>query len=371
MPLPLERKTEVVIKLERLRKKMSERKIDAARLSSIASTAWITAGARLYVDESTDRAASSILITEDRAFIVTNTIEVTRLEQEEELGDFGFEFLVKPWYAETDAAASVLANKQVGLEGTSGTNTIDISADLRHLRSVLQEEEVLRLRRVSALAAEAMYEAIQAVHPGMSEYEVAAKLAEAARERGGSAVVNLIASDERIYRFRHPLPTDKRIEHYAMLVLCLRKEGLVPSITRLVYFGSLPEDLHTRALAAARVDAKMILGTKPGRTMGSMFELARHAYQTEGYPEAIEEHHQGGSMGYNSREIIALPGDTTPIERYQAFAWNPSVRGVKSEDTILLGQHGPEVLTQQIAWPTWDITIDGKIIARPAILERN
>ena len=371
MPLSLARKTEVALKLERLRTKMSERHIDVARLTSIASTSWITAGARLYVDESTDLAASSVAITEDRAYIVTNSIEAPRLEHEEELGDLGFEFLLKPWYADTDAASPLIAGKQVGLEGSCDPNTIDINTDLRSLRSVLQEGEILRLRRVSALAAEAMYEAIQAVRPGMSEYEVAAKLAEASRERGGTAVVNLIASDDRIYRYRHPLPTDKTIERYAMLVLGLRKEGLVPSITRLVYFGSLPDDLHARALAIARVDARMILGTQPGRTLGDMFELARQAYQQEGFPEAIEEHHQGGSMAYHSRESIALPGNTTPIERNQAFAWNPSIRGVKSEDTILVGNHDPEVLTQQIAWPSWDIPIDGKTIARPAILEGN
>jgi Xaa-Pro aminopeptidase len=370
MSLSLARKTEVAIKLARLRTKMNERRIDAVKLTSIASTAWITAGARLYVDESTDLAASSVFITQDQAFIVTDSIEAPRLQREEELGDLGFEFLVKPWYKDSDGTSSLLANKHVGLEGTGGTDTVDISTDLRQLRSVLQEEEIIRLRRVSALAAEAMYEAIQTVHPGMSEHEVAAKLAQAARERGGTAVVNLIASDERIYQYRHPLPTEKPIERYAMLVLCLRKEGLIPSITRLVYFGSLPADLHARALAVARVDAKMILGTQPGRTLGHMFELARHAYQEEGFPEAIEEHHQGGSMAYRAREIIAHPHDTTPIERNQAFAWNPSVRGVKSEDTILVGNHGPEILTQQIAWPSWDITIEGKTLARPAILER-
>jgi Xaa-Pro aminopeptidase len=370
MSLALERKTEVTIKLARLRKQMGTHHIDAVRLTTVASTSWITAGARLYVDESTDLAASSVVITQDQAYIVTDNIEVTRLEQEEELGDLGFKFLVKPWYSDVDAASSVVAGKQVGIEGGGGTNTIDFSTQLRHLRSVLQEEEIIRLRRVSALAAEAMYEAIQAVRPGMSEYEVAAKLAEAARERGGTAVVNLSASDESIYRYRHPLPTDKQIEHYAMLVLCLRKEGLIPSITRLVYFGSLPEDLHTRAVAVARVDAKMILGTQPGRTLGDLFALTRQAYEAEGFPEAIEEHHQGGSMAYRTREVIAHPHDTTPIELHQAFAWNPSIRGVKSEDTILVGKHGPEVLTQQIAWPAWDITIDGKTIARPAILER-
>lgn len=370
MSLPLERKTEVTIKLARLRKKMEELHIDAVRLTTIASTSWITAGARLYVDESSDLAAASAFITQEHAYIVTDTIEITRLEHEEELGELGFEFLVKPWYSDKDPASSLQAGKRIGTEGSGGPDTIDISAELRHLRSVLQEEEIVRLRRVSALAAEAMYEAIQAVRPGMSEYEVAAKLAQAARERGGTAVVNLIASDERIYRYRHPLPTEKQIERYAMLVLCLRKEGLIPSITRLVYFGSLPEDLHIRAVATARVDAKMILGTRPGRTIGDLFELTRRAYQEEGFPEAIEEHHQGGSMAYRTREVIAHPHDPTLIELHQAFAWNPSIRGVKSEDTILVAEHGPEVLTQQIAWPSWDITIDGKTIARPAILER-
>ncbi len=368
MPVPIERKTEVDAKLLRLRRRMAERHIDAVRLTTIASAAWITAGAGLYVNESTDLAASSILVTEDRAYVVTDSIEAPRLQREEELGELGFEFLLKPWYADGDPAASLIAGKQIGLEGAG--DGIDFSAELRHLRTTLLDEEIIRLRRVSALAAEAMYQAIQAVRPGMSEYEVAAKLAEAARERGGTAVVNLIASDERIYQYRHPLPTDKPVERYAMLVLSLRKEGLVPSITRLVHFGPQSEDLRKRALALARVDARMILGTQPGHTLGAMFELARRAYREEGYPEAIEEHHQGGSMAYQSREVIAHPGDQTPIERNQAFAWNPSIRGVKSEDTILVGLHGPEILTRLINWPEWNIEIDGKTIARPAILER-
>ena len=69
------------------------------------------------------------------------------------------------------------------------------------------------------------------------------------------------------------------------------------------------------------------------------------------------------------RERIAYPDDPTPIELNQAFAWNPSVRGVKSEDTILLGADGPEVLTEIVGWPVWKITVNGESIARPAILE--
>jgi len=106
-----------------------------------------------------------------------------------------------------------------------------------------------------------------------------------------------------------------------------------------------------------------------GLTMGEMFDLAKTAYTDLGYPEAIDEHHQGGSIAYGTREVVAMPSNTTPITIDQCFAWNPSVRGVKSEDTTLLTEQGHEVLTAIPNWPTWDVTIDGVTLARPAILE--
>jgi sulfur transfer complex TusBCD TusB component (DsrH family) len=51
------------------------------------------------------------------------------------------------------------------------------------------------------------------------------------------------------------------------------------------------------------------------------------------------------------------------------FAWNPSIRGVKSEDSILLTEDGVEILTAMEGFPTLSISIDGQPIARPAILE--
>jgi len=182
-------------------------------------------------------------------------------------------------------------------------------------------------------------------------------------------VVVLVASDERIANYRHPLPTDKPIERYAMLVLCFRKDGLVISLTRLVHFGRLPSDLQRKAEACARVDARLILGTRAGRTLSDLFAIARDAYADEGYPEAIDEHHQGGSAGYAVREVIARPDAHTPIAVNQMFAWNPSIRGVKSEDSILLTENGVEILTAMEGFPTLSVSIDGQAIARPAILE--
>jgi antitoxin VapB len=154
-----------------------------------------------------------------------------------------------------------------------------------------------------------------------------------------------------------------------MLVLCFRHQGLVSALTRMVYFGEAPEALRQLAEAAARVDAQAIAGTRPGRTLGELYEILRRAYAREGAPDAIEQHHQGGTIAYLGRETLARPGALERIEEGQAFAWNPSIRGAKSEDTMLLTAHGPEIITAMADWPTFTCVTDAGAIARPAVLE--
>ena len=155
-----------------------------------------------------------------------------------------------------------------------------------------------------------------------------------------------------------------------MLVLCSRVGGLIAAVTRLVHFGVPSADVEERLRAVAEVDARLILSTRAGRTLGDQFALAERAYAEVGHPEAIGEHHQGGSIGYLSREVLARPHDPTLMAANQAFAWNPSLSGVKSEDTILLSPSGPEVLTNWPEWPSVSCTFEGHSLNRPAILVR-
>lgn len=362
-----ERKTEVQAKLSRLREQMAAQHLDAAHLTTTASTAWITAGAATYVNESTDIAASSALVTHNHAYILTTTVEEPRLLHEEHLHDLGFEVLAEPWYATGKCLSQITGSGRVGHEYPQESDN-SISRTLMELRANLQPTEVLRFRDVCADAAAAIDETVRAIRPGETEHAIAARLAAATRARGGSDVVNLIASDNRIYHYRHPLPTSRQVERYAMAVLCFRRSGLIASVTRLIHFGPLPDDLSAKAKALANVDARIIAGTQHGRTLGDLFALARAAYADAGYPDAIEEHHQGGLAGYLTREEIATPTCTTQIAVNQAFAWNPSIRGVKSEDTIVLTANGPEILTAPKDWPVWNIEVDGKTITRPAVL---
>lgn len=364
------RRAEVAGKLAQVRKLLLRRNVDAMYLTSTASTAWLTAGAATYVDESVDAAACALLVTPEQAIVLTDGIEEPRLRAEERLDALGFTFVVEPWHSRGYALRRHVAGLLVGVETpTSLRGAIDLSADLVTLRSRLTLDEQERLREGGRRAADAMWEAAHAVTPGMTEYEAAALLAAASRKRGGTATVTLVGSDERIFHYRHSLPTAKAIERYVMLILCFRFQGLVTALTRSVYFGETPDALRHLATVVARIDAQVIAGTRPGRTLGDMFSEFQQAYAREGVGGAIEEHHQGGTIAYLGRETLARPGSLTCIETGQAFAWNPSVFGAKSEDTMLLTEHGPAIITAMDGWPTLAVETEAGIIARPAILE--
>lgn len=362
------RRDEAQAKLAQLRALMASRELDAILLEQTPNVAWLTAGVETAINIAADRGPLALLVTPERACVVTDGIEAPRLEVEEGLVDLGFELVVEPWYRRGAFIADARARGRVGSDDERDPSTV--VSDIQRLRATLHPSEVGRLRHACLLAADVLREVVAQVTPGMTEHAIAGMLDGASRARGSVAVVTLVGSDERIAAYRHPLPTGKAIERYVMLVLCLRWHGLVAATTRLIHFGALPDNLAARARAVAAVDARMIQGTQAGRTLAEQWELAAQSYRDVGYPEAIEEHHQGGSIGYLTRERLATPDDTTPMELSQAFAWNPSVRGVKSEDTILLAPDGPEVLTTMPEWPTWDVTLDGQRWQRPAILIR-
>ena len=215
-----------------------------------------------------------------------------------------------------------------------------------------------------------MWEATRGVAPGMMEHAAAALLAAASRARGGTATVTLIGSDERITSYRHPLPTAKVIEREVMLVLCFRYHGLVSALTRTVRFAKATVAQRQLSEAVARIDATIIAETQAGRTLGELYEKLREVYASEGAPEAIEQHHQGGTIAYLARETLACPGELACVEVGQAFAWNPSLPGAKSEDTMLLTDRGPEIITAMPDWPMLRIPTAHGIIDRPAVLQR-
>jgi len=359
--------TEIATKLGQVRNLMAERQLDGILLQRTSSFAWITNGASSYVNIASSTGAASVLVTADAHYIITNVIEAPRLEEEEELVAQGFQFLVGPWHEPHAATQALLGRLRLGTD-VDHPGATDVSADLARLRLSLTPAEVAGFRTLGAACARAMNDAIRQVTPGMTELEIAGLLSQATYAAGAVPIVVLIATDERIFRYRHPLPTAKRMARYAMLVLCGRQRGLVASITRLVHFGPLPEELRRKQDACARVDATCISRTRPGARLGDIFWAAAEAYAEVGFPNEWQRHHQGGPAGYEPREVIATPDAAHAVHVGQVYAWNPSITGVKSEDTILVGEQDNEVLTAIEDWPMLTAEVRDRHMQRPAIL---
>lgn len=356
-------------KQKRIQTMLKERQLDALLLQRVGSFAWATCGASSYVNTAATDGASSLLITPSGRYVIANNIEACRLEQEEKLVHQGWQFRIAPWHGANTAIAELTRGLKLGADGAY-PGASNLAPEISRLRANLTPEEGERFRALGRLCADAMEQAIRAARPGQTEYAIAAWLGRETQARGVQPIVNLIATDERIFKFRHPLPTDKKLERYAMLVLCGRKEGLVCSITRLVHFGRLPDDVRRKAKACARVDATFIAGTRPGETLGKIFLSAAAMYAEAGFADEWQQHHQGGPTGYEPREFLATPNSVDVVSLGQAYAWNPSIAGAKSEDTILVGADTNEVMTTTAELPTWSVALaDGKTIPRPAILE--
>ena len=360
--------TEFERKQSTLQALLAQRQLGALWLRRVSSFAWATCGAASYVNTATTDGAASLLITPSGRYVITNNIEATRLRQEEQLEEQGWELRVAPWHAADDAVAELTRGLGLGCDGAC-PGAVDLSAEMARVRANLLPEEGERFRALGRLCAEAMDVAIRAVRPGQTEQEIAALLAYETQRRSVQPIVNLIATDERIFQFRHPLPAGKKLERYAMLILCGRRRGLVCSITRLVHFGKLPDEVRRKMEATAQVDATFVATTRPGQTLGQVLARAIKAYAETGFADEWQLHHQGGPASYEPREWVATPGMTDVVSVGQAYAWNPSITGVKSEDTILVGEDSNEVLTTIANWPTLPVMVDGQTILRPAVLE--
>lgn len=359
---------ELETKITRIRSLLEEQHLGALLLKRVSSFAWATCGAASYVNTAVTFGEASLLITPTRRYVLTNTIEAPRIEMEEGLAAQGWELIVLPWYEPPTVLSSIVGDGAIGAD-VSMPGVVDLTSQVAHLRATLTPEENTRFRTLGRLCSESMDRSIREIKPGMTEFEIAARLAQTTQSLGVQPIVNLIATDERIFHFRHPLPTAKKMDRYAMLVLCGRQSGLICSITRLVHFGRLTDELAVKSKAVAQIDATMIQETRPGKPLAQIFAKTQVGYREAGFDGEWKLHHQGGPAGYEAREYTVTPTSTEQVLKGQAYAWNPSITGAKSEDTILVGETENEIITNIDTWPMIHVTIGDNKIARPAILE--
>lgn len=358
------------VKLKRIYQVLEQEKLYACYLKRQDNFAWLTCGGINYVSVG-DMGNCGLLITRDKRYAITNNIEGPRMREEERLEEMGFELLEGIWHDsgfEQAQIENICKGQPVGYDyGSMGT---DISSLIQKQRFSLTPEEIKRYLEGGKKASRLIEETAASIRPGNTEWCVTAKMAEKAREEGLEIVSLFCGSDERISSYRHAIATKKEIRDRVQLGGNVRYKGLVLCCTRYVNFVPVSRELKKQYLDNVRIDCTMIENSIPGKSLQVPFLAGKHTYEELGYKEEFNKHHQGGPIGYVPRDYRVDFSHRDIIAENQAFCWNPSITGTKSEDTIIATSDGPVFVTGPFLFPTVELEVNGRRYVRPDILEK-
>lgn len=335
--------------LERIRYWLKEQGYDGIILSRRDNYTWITKGNINHVVQNSEVGIAALFIRENTVDIIADSSDSARIAKEQ--NSLAGNSILVPWYESMDEfLADYLKNRNV-VSDTGVAGTTNVQKELVTLRMQLTEEDVKNYQTFGAQCASIVEQVCKEAKPGQTEYEIANRLRILCIEKRISPNCVLIGSDDRIFKYRHPMPTDKKIEKSLMCVLGGEKKGLNVSMTRMVYFAPVPKELQEKYEKLRYIFASMQRVMKEGMPYLEYFEKIVKLYEEVGYKEEWKLHHQGGPTGYGCREFVVQPSNKDCIHAGQAYAWNPTITGTKCEETTFLGKDGLLTFTRTKEWP--------------------
>jgi antitoxin VapB len=347
----------------------AERTVRALRLSLHArplllttpgSVNWRSGGLSDPVDLTASSDPVWTLDCDAGCALITNVIEVPRIEHDFKVREFGWDVLSVPWFdaaAPLEAACSYASVRPEELLSDTDAFGENVRDQLVAARLALSEPERDELRELGSLVGEALSAGIDAWRPGVStDFDTAAAIDDVLESRGAKAVCLIVGGDERLRLFRHPLSTGAVISDAIMAVVVARRAGLHVAATR-IYARRADDEIVTLMKVLGSVNDEVLEASRPGGTWGESLIALSAAYDAVGQPGAWREHFQGGPIGFEQREFELAPTQEDspfwhlPRAAHTAVAWNPSLRGgAKIEETYLVGDE-LELLTATPAWP--------------------
>ncbi len=361
---------EVNVKHKRLADLMAAKGYRAVLLKKQANFSWLTAGGRNMVGMATETGMTSLLVTPQARYCIANRIEAGRMMDEEGLGELGFKLLTHEWHEDREAALVTEVAGDLGAVaadmGFAGCRNAD--GELKKLRYSLTESEIERYMFLGGKLSTVIEKVMLGIRPGDRECEIAGRVAPDLWKDLIDPTAIMVAADERIYDYRHPIATDRMVKRYVMVCVNARYKGLITTITRMLHFGRPDDRLARQFLANNEVDCRMIAATKPGAPMAAAFAAGLAAYKEFGCENEWQLHHQGGAMGYYARDVKVTAATKEVVAENQAFCWNPSITGTKTEDGFIATAGGPLMITGPVIYPRIALTVDGVAFSRPGML---
>lgn len=324
---------------------------------------WLLQG-RTFISFASVRAAVDLLINDEAVYLISNNIESKRMI-EEELEDVGLIVRKYPWY-EPQKRLEIINE----LTDSRYSKDSSLEQEIMNLRLIMSDAEQRNLTELGRDAAAAMEASCFQIKRGMSERAAAALMAQHCYERNIEPNILLVAADDRIKRYRHPLPTANLIDRDVMLVIGGRRNGQCVGLTRYVAFSEPTSENRQIRDAVMYLNALLFTETRPAKNVGDIFRRLIDAYGIAGYPREWQNHHQGGVIGYNPREVRVDFDTNLLVKAGQAYAWNPSINGFKAEDTFIIGEKENLTVTYTGELPNYQVQYKQGFMTVPDILIR-
>ena len=337
-------------RIQPLRELMKAKGLDAFVLRRNPNLAWAIAG-RAHVPTTIDMACFDLIITQDSATAVTNVVEAPRLIAEELPTEVTV--IAIKWSEGRDA--QLPTGSKVGSD-QPGADRIDLGVEVEMMRASLIASDVERFKEICVDAAIALGNAMKQVESSDREIDVAGLITHSLWQADLEIAFLGVAGEDRVHKFRHPLPTDAVVGNRVSASICAKRKGLIASVTRIVTFGEVSDSMINDYTSIFKVEAALLDATIVGKPFSDPINAAIAAYPNNGFDaDEWTKHHQGGPTGFLPRDWPANQGSARLIANNQPIAWNPTGKGWKAEDTILATDSGVKLLTNDPDWPAFEV----------------
>jgi Xaa-Pro dipeptidase len=351
-------------KIERLRNWINEKGFDSVLLSRCENFAWLTVGGDNHVVINSEFGTGHLLITPKDQFLLAYTMDGPRLMNEQVKGQ-GYSLVTNDWFS-GDPRLNI--NKLGGDKIASDSNfpgTQDCSGEILLLHDPMSALEKDRLRWLGRTTGLVFEQAAPLIHPGMTEWEIAAIFKALFHLNLIDLDVLLVGTDERAMNIRHFIPSQRRLEKYVLINPAAKRWGLHANVSRCMNFGPLDKDFANSYGIAASVLTKMMEIVSDGVKFSEVLKTMTDSYISHQIPDGWKQHFPGGVTGY----VLADCRCETELKivNDQAYDWYATMPGVMIEELSVLGENGLEIPSLGTNWPLHAFD-NGSEILLPEIL---
>jgi Xaa-Pro aminopeptidase len=234
-----------------------------------------------------------------------------------------------------------------------GVETVPTRQLLEGIRAVKEPGELDAIRRATAITNEMYARLADQPFVGRTEADLVWWIESTMHELGaeGVAFPSIVAAGPN-GALPHASPGERRIEGGQTVVVdaAARVDGYNSDCTRTFATGPLPDELARSYDVCLEAQLAGLEATRAGRAGRDVDAVARELITQAGYGELFAhglghglgmEVHEQPAMRPESDDVLAVDGVVT----VEPGIYHPGLGGIRIEDLVIIGDNGPEVLT--------------------------